>query len=99
MPNRLPSWSDDLKTGDHRQFTAKLAKAGITYAGFAIYVERDPRTLTRWASGHENIPAYAWAAINKLLAYDAKHREEIVLQLNATAAAEAADQRKAKKLQ
>ena len=83
---------------DSDSFRAKLRRAKITQQAFGQWLDRDPRTITRWASGRENIPAYVWMALNTLLMYAPKRRKRLIKDLNKTLALEQQQQKEREKL-
>ena len=66
---------------DSDSFRAKLAQAEITQQTFGQWLDRDPRTVTRWASGRENIPAYVWVALDTLLTYGKRRRKQLIKEV------------------
>ena len=61
------------KKQDAKRFRQKLAEAKLTQVAFGKKLDRDPRTITRWASGRDNIPAYVWLTLDSLLSKKTAH--------------------------
>lgn len=66
---------------DSDSFRTKLAQAEFTQQTFGQWLDRDPRTVTRWASGRENIPAYVWVALDTLLTYGKRRRKRLIKEV------------------
>lgn len=58
------------------RFRAQLDRANITQADFAKYTGNNRRTVQRWANDDSPVPSEAWYAINTLLQYGPKQREQ-----------------------
>lgn len=48
------------------QFKRRLVALGFSHAGFARYVDVDPRTVRRWATGEQDIPGWVGVMLGLL---------------------------------
>ena len=60
----------------------------MTHIAFAVYLDRDMRTVTRWASGKDKIPTYVWVTLDTLLEKSEDQRQDILDGLSKKLAAE-----------